>query len=867
MEDYQTITGRIIPSLLVTQLKSLIKNLNETIRPAPQLKVGGNKQDLIFRLTTFITQCHHIGDQVVIRQIRNCVAEFNQGATSTILTSSLNSTPQIFDGYRSPQASSMLASKSGHGSGSGQQQPQQLGNTSSRSYQQPQPSSQPSYLPMRTAQGPNPNLVFKSSPFYKAVQTLSPPRLCLGSYAINVRAIRDPTTTSVTAHENLRGMKNKPGTVSPANITKYCRTAVGEYNKIEFIYANSTKTSVETIVAEIEHGKFLSKEKMLKMIEDRNKDDDIMATSSTLSLKCPLGFQRITLPCRSSYCQHLQCFDAYTYFNLNEQTPTWTCPVCSRTMHSWEEIVVDGYFKDILNSTPKNLESVTVRADGQWEIPSTENEVVKPTPQKKAPSPSDVFVLDDSDDDELPTMIAPEPPAPAKPAKPAVEIIDLISDSEDEAEETPTVDADGDSRMQEAASSLHSMAKSQPVKTEFQDKPAASGGVQTPFPATPAGMQSLNGSPAASSDDSPIISNRMVQTDHVLPATTTATNGVSEGWSGTQEAFMHDLLNPRRKRLYEDTVDEDSRDNVQDARQRISRMDLRSNASSENGTSTVPSPENARTSTSSPTNPEQQSDREGSSTSRSGRDPQYSPAYYDTVLASGTAISHIPFSAQQPPTGLPANIPLPGSRHTTLSPPHLQSYGGSATSPHHHHAQQQRSTNSPNPGDYYNRSSRSTSSASIHATAPILQRSNSIGSRPSNAGSWSAPEPRLNGNGDRWTGSRPSQGSTNVPPSYLEDAGSRNSSISRTTPPNYPGHSTSSSSYYAQRPRSPGGNSHDYGYDRRGGSLSGGSGETSGSRHPQQQHVYNPSTPGDGRSDEEAPIFNQGLRGTGARAR
>lgn len=79
------------------------------------------------------------------------------------------------------------------------------------------------------------------------------------------------------------------------------------------------KISVQSIVAEIEHGKFLSKEKMLQMsmywrephfmfdcaissaltwiiiyimyhviVEDRNKDDDIMATSSTLSLKCPV---------------------------------------------------------------------------------------------------------------------------------------------------------------------------------------------------------------------------------------------------------------------------------------------------------------------------------------------------------------------------------------------------------------------------------------------------------------------------------------------------------------------------------------------------------------------------------------------------
>lgn len=36
-------------------------------------------------------------------------------------------------------------------------------------------------------------------------------------------------------------MKNKPGTVSPANITRLCRMENADYNKVEFIYANSTK--------------------------------------------------------------------------------------------------------------------------------------------------------------------------------------------------------------------------------------------------------------------------------------------------------------------------------------------------------------------------------------------------------------------------------------------------------------------------------------------------------------------------------------------------------------------------------------------------------------------------------------------------
>ncbi|GJJ71198.1 E3 SUMO-protein ligase PIAS1 [Entomortierella parvispora] len=1045
MEDYQTIVGRIIPSLLVTQLKTLIKNLNETIRPAPQLKIGGNKQDLIDRLTTFISQYNLIGDQVVIRQIRHCIAEFNQGQTSTILTSALASSQQPFDGYRTGAGSNMLTSKPGHGSGSGQQHGVHRSHQAHQTQQQVHLAAQSNLI-----RASNPNLVFKSSPFYKDVQTLTPPRLCaeakdrtlstslaftipplLASHlqsdpnfqlmvfcgwadgAINTPALMEfPHVCEIKVNgrvleANLRGMKNKPGTVSPANITKYCKLTAGEFNKVEFIYANSTKryyvsthlvkkTPVEAIVAEIERGKFLSKETMLKMIEDRNKDDDIMATSSTLSLKCPLGFQRITLPCRSSYCQHLQCFDAFTYFNLNEQTPTWTCPVCNRIMHSWEEIVVDGYFKDILNSTPKSLESVTVRADGQWEIPSTETAevAVKPSLQKKASesSSSDVFVLDDDSDDEAAPQAksapAAAPPAPPKPSKPVIEVIDLISDSEDEVEETRpgSIDADGDTSMQDAANSLQNMAHSglttpQSVKTEFVDKTTSSG-AETPFAPTPAGVQSLigstNASPAASSDDSPVISNRMVQTEPGLPASVApATSTTPVAWDSTQESFLNDLLNPRRKRQYE-AVDDDNRDNIQDARQRISRLDLRSNTSSERGQSSLPSPENARTSTSSPTNADQQGDQEGS-TSRRERDPHH-PVYYETVATGATTA---PF-AEQLATSRAPSLPLAGSRHTTprgvtMSPPHPHSYGNG--SPHHgvHHIQH-RSTASPNPHsnpeyqDYYVNRSRPGSSSSGHASMPVPQRSNSIGSRPSSAsGSWSAPEPRLNGSGERWTSSRPPSGI------HGNNGGSGNAQLNHGSSPQRPNHSDeygssssaggSSQAYYSSRSRSPGScadrgdrHNYDYGYgdrrsvssggghsiedyrnrsaeeygkyDRRDGhgegyrgvptSVGGGGGIPSSHHHhhhhhhqPPQQHpagfsassggplpgqhqdrvyhsrslssssgvvdghspnVYNPAlSPGGAGSrgdsggssgrEEDAPIFNQGLRGAGARAR
>ncbi len=72
------------------------------------------------------------------------------------------------------------------------------------------------------------------------------------------------------------------------------------------------------------------------------QDPDIVATSTVLSLKCPLSASRITLPCRSSSCQHTQCFDATSYLQLQEQGPTWSCPICSKPA-PFESLAVDEY--------------------------------------------------------------------------------------------------------------------------------------------------------------------------------------------------------------------------------------------------------------------------------------------------------------------------------------------------------------------------------------------------------------------------------------------------------------------------------------------------------------------------------------------
>ena len=53
-----------------------------------------------------------------------------------------------------------------------------------------------------------------------------------------------------------------------------------------------------------------------------DKDQEIATTSCKVSLACPLGMMRMTNPCRASTCDHLQCFDAALYLQMNERKVT-----------------------------------------------------------------------------------------------------------------------------------------------------------------------------------------------------------------------------------------------------------------------------------------------------------------------------------------------------------------------------------------------------------------------------------------------------------------------------------------------------------------------------------------------------------------
>lgn len=108
-----------------------------------------------------------------------------------------------------------------------------------------------------------------------------------------------------------------------------------------------------------DHSRALIKEKLTA-----DPDSEIATTSLRVSLMCPLGKMRLTIPCRAVTCTHLQCFDAALYLQMNEKKPTWICPVCDKKA-AYESLILDGLFMEILSDC-SDVDEIKFQEDGSW---------------------------------------------------------------------------------------------------------------------------------------------------------------------------------------------------------------------------------------------------------------------------------------------------------------------------------------------------------------------------------------------------------------------------------------------------------------------------------------------------------------------
>ncbi|KAM4746043.1 E3 SUMO-protein ligase PIAS2 isoform 2-T2 [Anableps anableps] len=173
-----------------------------------------------------------------------------------------------------------------------------------------------------------------------------------------------------------------------------------------------------------DHSRALIKEKLTA-----DPDSEIATTSLRVSLMCPLGKMRLTVPCRAVTCSHLQCFDAALYLQMNEKKPTWICPVCDKKA-DYESLIIDGLFLEILNDC-SDVDEIKFQEDGTWCPMRPKKDAVKfsvhsvgkvefttPSHQSKPVEPSlkktDVIDLtlessSSSDDDDDDTSTTPPP--------------------------------------------------------------------------------------------------------------------------------------------------------------------------------------------------------------------------------------------------------------------------------------------------------------------------------------------------------------------------------------------------------------------------------------------------------------------------
>jgi hypothetical protein len=90
-------------------------------------------------------------------------------------------------------------------------------------------------------------------------------------------------------------------------------------------------------------------------------DSDVKVAKNVVSLVCPLGLSRMSVPVRGSQCLHLGCFDLETYFRYQREAGDWKCPICGITCRS-EDLRVDDCLAGALAMCPIDCEAVQIGA-------------------------------------------------------------------------------------------------------------------------------------------------------------------------------------------------------------------------------------------------------------------------------------------------------------------------------------------------------------------------------------------------------------------------------------------------------------------------------------------------------------------------
>lgn len=256
---------------------------------------------------------------------------------------------------------------------------------------------------------------------------------------------------NVQIKDNVRGLKNKPGTAKPADLTPYLRPP-SQQNLLEIVYAFTKseyyiycyiveQVTPENLLKEIlQHPKIIKAATLhyIKNTLNEEEDEDLVTTSTVMTLQCPVSYTRMRYPVKSIMCKHLQCFDALWYLYSQMQIPTWQCPVCQIDI-DLKNLALCEFVDEILKSSDEDVEQVELSADGSWK-PVVEK-APKPEERPSIQNATKVKMEHDEDDGDRPLSAYSRGPSPSN--EPVV--ISLDSDQEDEPmeaeEEAPVRDS------------------------------------------------------------------------------------------------------------------------------------------------------------------------------------------------------------------------------------------------------------------------------------------------------------------------------------------------------------------------------------------------------------------------------------------
>lgn len=240
----------------------------------------------------------------------------------------------------------------------------------------------------------------------------------------------NPLEIHVNGHmlkENVKGIKGKPGTSKPGDITSLLKKSP-EMNKIQMVYTTTNDTYllylyiVEVISCEVLINSIVSKphihmnstiSQICKNAAD--EDDDLVVSNSVVTLKDPLSYTRMTYPAQSIYCSHVECFDALIFLESQKQLPTWSCPHCHKTI-SIDDLAISDYLLDIISKVPQDVDHVIINQDGTWETEEENKD------QEKQTTGNTSSITTKKEVEE--TMNVPD----------VIEIVSLDSESEDDVD-------------------------------------------------------------------------------------------------------------------------------------------------------------------------------------------------------------------------------------------------------------------------------------------------------------------------------------------------------------------------------------------------------------------------------------------------